>query len=53
VLAQRGVSVKAGKTLTARVKLSAAGRHALRNRTTRVTVSLRKQGTKVNVSVQG
>ncbi len=53
VLAQRDVSVKAGKTLTVRVKLSAAGRRSLRNRTTRVTVSLRQQGTKVNVSVRG
>ena len=53
VLAQRDVSVKAGKTLTVRVKLSAAGRRALRNRTTRVTVTLRRQGTKVNASVRG
>lgn len=53
VLAQRDVSVKAGKTLSVRLKLSAAGRRSLRNRTARVTISLRRQGTKVNVSVRG
>jgi hypothetical protein len=53
VLAQRAVSVRPGKTLRVRVKLSTAARRALRDRTTRVTVSLRQQGTKVNVSVRG
>jgi hypothetical protein len=53
VLAQRDVSVAAGKTVSVRVKLSAAARRALRDRTTRVTVTLKRQGTKVNVSVRG
>jgi hypothetical protein len=52
-LARREVSLAAGRTLTVRVKLSAAARRALRHRTTRVTVSLRKQGTQRSLSVRG
>ena len=53
VLAQRDVSVAPGKTASVRVKLGAAARRALRDRTTRVTVTLKRQGTKVTVSVRG
>ncbi|HEX6022685.1 MAG TPA: hypothetical protein VFZ00_11865 [Solirubrobacter sp.] len=53
LLAQRFVSVRAGKTLKVRVKLRTAGRRALRGRTTRVTVTLRRQRTTMRVTVRG
>jgi hypothetical protein len=53
VLARRGVSVPAGRTAGVRVQLSRVARRALRNRTTRVTVTLERQGTRLTVTVKG
>ena len=53
VLAQRDVKIPAGDEVKVRVKLGAKARRALRHRTTQVTVTLRRQGTKVRVSVRG
>jgi hypothetical protein len=53
VLAQRDVSVPAGKTATVRLKLRPAARRALRHRTTRVSVTLRRDGAKLSVTVRG
>jgi hypothetical protein len=50
VLAQRDLSVRAGKALSVRLKLSAAAWRALRHRATRVTVSLRRQGVTLHVN---
>ncbi len=53
LLAQRAVSGEPGETIHVQVRLGAAARRALRHRTTRVTVTLQRQGTKVNVNVRG
>jgi hypothetical protein len=51
-LAQRSFTAAAGKTITVRLKLGPAARRALRQRTTRVTLSLQRQGAKVRARVR-
>jgi hypothetical protein len=53
VLGQRDFKAAAGKTVAVRVKLGAAARRALRDRTTTVTATLRRQGTRTTLRIRG